>query len=107
MGKEEYYRCAPNLQEVHCDYANIACFAMFRITEAGRQRLRDAARANKPWLHSTGPRTAAGKAQAALNGKLRQVDEVSVREVRGELAGLNNVIEQLASIRRQLRSDFG
>ena len=77
------------------------------LTEAGRQRLRDAALRNRPWQYSTGPRTAAGKARAALNGKLRQVDEVSVREVRHELAGLNNVIEQLAALRRQLRSDFG
>jgi hypothetical protein len=77
------------------------------LSDAGRQRLRDAARANKPWLHSTGPRTAAGKAQAALNGKLRQLDAMSVREVRGEFSGLNNVIEQLAALRRQIRDNVG
>ena len=77
------------------------------LSDAGRQRLRDAARANKPWLNSTGPRTAAGKARAALNGKLRQVDEVSVREVHRELSGLNSVLEQLAALRRQIRDNVG
>jgi hypothetical protein len=32
---------------------------------------------------------------------------MSVREVRGELAGLNNVIEQLAALRRQMRDNVG
>ena len=77
------------------------------LTAAGRQRLRDAALRNRPWQYSTGPRTAAGKARAALNGKLRQVDEVSVREVRGELSGLNSVLEQLAALRRQIRDNVG
>ena len=38
------------------------------LTEAGRQRLREAALANRPWQFSTGPRTAAGK---ALRGRDR------------------------------------
>lgn len=37
------------------------------LTEAGRQRLREAARRNKPWLKSTGPRTPGGKAISSQN----------------------------------------
>ena len=95
----------PNPKRVAAGYRNR--LQRQGVTEAGRKRLRDAALANKPWLHSTRPRTAAGKARAALNGKGRQVDEVSQRAVRRELAGLDSVIEQLASLRRQLGRDFG
>ena len=51
--------------------------------------------------------TPAGKAQAAANGKRRQTGEISVREVQQELTGLDAVIEEIASIRRQLERDFG
>jgi hypothetical protein len=34
------------------------------LTPAGAARLSQAARDRKPWEHSTGPRTAAGKARA-------------------------------------------
>ena len=40
------------------------------LTPEGLERLRAAALANKPWLHSTGPRTPEGKARSAANGKL-------------------------------------
>jgi hypothetical protein len=76
------------------------------ITDAGRQRLRDAAFRNSPWLRSTGPRTAAGKARVAANGKAKQVDEVSRREVQRELAGVDDVIRRLAAIRRQVCGGF-
>ena len=77
------------------------------LTEAGRQRLREAALRNQPWQYLTGPRTAAGKAQAAANGKLRQIGELSVREVQWELTGLDAVLEDLAAVRRKLQRDFG
>ena len=95
----------PNPKRVAAGYRNR--LQRQGVTEAGRQRLREAALAHKPWLHSTGSRTPAGKARAALNGKGQQVDEVSQRAVRRELAGLDSVIEQLASLRRQLARDFG
>src|SRR5450631_2840819 len=38
------------------------------LTPAGRQRLQEAALLHQPWLHSAGPRTSEGKAQAAQNG---------------------------------------
>lgn len=37
------------------------------VTPAGRARLRAAAMRDRPWQHSTGPRTAAGKAKARRN----------------------------------------
>jgi hypothetical protein len=37
------------------------------LTPAGRERLRAACRHNQPWKHSTGPRTAAGKARSRMN----------------------------------------
>ena len=71
------------------------------LTAEGRERLRSAALHHKPWEHSTGPQTPAGKAQAVANGKRRQKGHRSVRELRRELASLR---ELLATIRehRQL-----
>jgi len=37
-----------------------------------------------------------------MNGKVRQVDEMSVREVRQELTGLDDVIGHLADLRGQI-----
>lgn len=76
------------------------------LTEDGRQRLRAAALHHQPWRYATGPRTPTGKARSALNGKRRQVAELSVREVRRELAGLDGVIDRLAEIRRGLFDSF-
>jgi hypothetical protein len=42
------------------------------LSAAGRERLRQAALRNKPWEYSTGPRTPAGRAKSAKNGKCRQ-----------------------------------
>ena len=39
----------------------------YRLTAHGRRRLQEAARRNRPWLHSTGPRTPAGKRRSAGN----------------------------------------
>ena len=39
----------------------------YRLTPAGLAALRASARRNRPWLASTGPRTAAGKAAASAN----------------------------------------
>ena len=37
------------------------------ITPEGREKLRQAARTNRPWEHSTGPRTAEGKSRSRMN----------------------------------------
>ena len=75
------------------------------LTEAGRMRLRETALRNKPWLRSTGPRTTVGKIRAALNGKKRQVDDVSVRELRCELSDVGCMLERLATVRKQILGD--
>ncbi len=41
------------------------------LSDAGRDRLREAALSHRPWELSTGPRSVAGKAIAAANGKRR------------------------------------
>jgi len=71
------------------------------LSEAGRQRLREAALQRQPWRHATGPRTAAGKAQAIRNGKLRQKGPHSVRETRAELASLRELVVAMQEARRQ------
>jgi hypothetical protein len=55
------------------------------FTAAGLKRLRRAMLKNKPWEHSTGPRTKAGKAKVAANGKKRQRGLVSVRKLKADL----------------------
>ncbi|MDG3005906.1 hypothetical protein [Paludisphaera mucosa] len=62
------------------------------LGDAGRERLRQAALARRPWEHSTGPKTAEGKARSAANGKLRQKGPRSVRERRAEAAGFRALI---------------
>jgi hypothetical protein len=73
-----------------------------RLTSGGRQKLREAAHRNRPWDHSTGPRTLAGKTQAARNGKKRQVGPRSVREVRAEIAGVAALIRQMCRGRERV-----
>jgi hypothetical protein len=58
------------------------------LTEEARRRLRELALKGQPWRSSTGPRTAAGKARAARNGKVRQRGPDSVREARRLVADL-------------------
>jgi hypothetical protein len=78
------------------------------VTPEGRQRLREAALRNRPWDHATGPRTPAGKAQAAKNGKRRQTGQRSVREIRADVADVAAIIRQMrqgrALIERALES---
>lgn len=47
-----------------------------------------------------GPKTAAGKAQAALNGKVRQLGPKSGREAQRDLAGISKLLQELAATRR-------
>lgn len=56
-----------------------------RLSDAARAKLRDAALIHRPWEKSTGPRTEAGKARSAANGRVRQIDELSVRQARAEI----------------------
>jgi hypothetical protein len=72
------------------------------LTPAGRQRLREAALKHEPWKNSTGPRTAAGKLQAVMNGKRRQRGVLSVHEVRAGLADLPALFDAMREARRGL-----
>ena len=70
------------------------------LSPEGRARLREAALAARPWLHSTGPRSVAGKLRVAENGRGRQVGESSVRAARRELAALTKLVVDMAALRR-------
>ena len=74
------------------------------LRDASRQKLRQTALMHQPWLQSTGPRTAAGKAQAVANGKVRQKGPVSVRELRAELAEVRSLVKSMRDLR--LASDL-
>ena len=75
------------------------------LTPAGREKLRQAALANRPWRYATGPKTPAGKARVALNGKLRQKGERSGRELESMLAGLGQLASTMAVLRRSLQGE--
>jgi hypothetical protein len=69
------------------------------LTPAARQRLREAALRHQPWKHASGPRTPAGKARAASNGKVRQIGPRSVREIRADLADVADLIRRVSQSR--------
>ena len=56
-------------------------------------RMRDAINRKKPWQLSTGPRTPAGKAIVARNGKVRQINPRSIREIRADTCEIMCLIE--------------
>ena len=56
-------------------------------------RMRDAINRKKPWQLSTGPRTPAGKAIVARNGKVRQINSRSIREIRADICEIMCMIE--------------
>jgi hypothetical protein len=76
------------------------------LTPEGRERLRRAAHANKPWLLSMGPRTAQGKATAAANGKKRQLGLVSIRELKADLRKLRAMLKDMADSRHSQPSSW-
>src|SRR4051794_12945051 len=72
------------------------------LTPEGLVRLQQAALDNQPWRLSTGPRTAAGKARSAQNGKTPQQGPVSVRQIRAELADLRVLVRDMRESREAL-----
>ena len=72
------------------------------VTPEGRERLREAALRNRPWLHSTGPRTPEGKAKVAANGKARQKGPRSARQIRAELGEMRGLLREMRETRRVL-----
>ena len=77
------------------------------LTPEGRERLRQAVMKTKPWLSSTGPRTAAGKARSAENGRKRQKGERSIRQLRDTVADIQLLLERMAASRRTVQSVIG
>lgn len=67
------------------------------FTAKHRELLRQFAMLNRPWEHSTGPRTAAGKARVAENGRKRQKGEESVRQIRRNVALARRWVRALAA----------
>src|SRR5947209_19292787 len=91
---------SPNPRRVAAGWRNRA--QRRGLTDAGRERLREAARINKPWSHATGPRTEAGKARSASNGKAGQKGPKSVRELRDEMASVRALVGRMRDARGRL-----
>jgi hypothetical protein len=72
------------------------------LTPEGRERLRAAALAQRPWERSTGPRTPEGKARSSANGRATQKGALSVRQLRAELAEVRLLVATMRDGRRRL-----
>jgi hypothetical protein len=70
------------------------------LTPQGSDRLRQRALTNRPWEHSTGPKTAAGKARSAANGRSQQKGELSIRQIRSSVADIQAMLNEMAVLRR-------
>jgi len=67
------------------------------ISPIGRLRLRIAARRNRPWEHSTGPRTAKGKATSSRNATKHGMRSREAVAERREMAEFARFIRELAA----------
>jgi hypothetical protein len=67
-----------------------------------REKWRRATLANRPWRLSTGPKTEAGKHRSAENGRARQKGELSVRQVRAELAAVMALAQDMSGARDEI-----
>ncbi len=70
------------------------------FTSEGLQRLRDAALRHRPWEHSTGPRTAEGKRRSSQNGRYRQTNALSRREIQREREDVDKCLTELFELRK-------
>ena len=73
------------------------------LSDGGREALRLAALRNQPWQHSTGPRTAAGKAKVAENGRRFHAGAQSIRKVRAELRAVRQLIRKMKDTCAEIR----
>ena len=65
------------------------------LSDAGREALRQAAMRNQPWKRSKGPKTAAGKAKVAENGRRRYEGQQTIRKVRAKLKAVRDLIREI------------
>jgi hypothetical protein len=73
-----------------------------KFSQEGLERLRAAAKANRPWEKTRGPITPLGKARSLDNLRFKQRGATSRRELQAELAGVLTLISQMAAIRSSL-----
>jgi hypothetical protein len=71
-------------------------------TAEDRERLRKQCLERTPWLRSTGPRTEAGKRQAALNGRCHVSDPHSRRSARAAVDDVRQLVKDIAEMRASL-----
>ena len=72
------------------------------LTTQGRDKLRTAIQLRRPWLHSTGPVTPAGKARSRENGSLTRRGDKGGRAMRREMAAVADLINQTQNLREQV-----
>jgi hypothetical protein len=72
------------------------------LSDAGRERLREAARKHQPWRFATGPRTKDGKTKAAQNGRGRQHGPISIRQLRQQLADVRSIVAGMQQARAEV-----
>jgi hypothetical protein len=72
------------------------------ISPAGIERLRQTALKNRPWLKSTGPRTAAGKARLAESVSKRRRLPDTDRVLKAELESAGRLLREMAELRQSL-----
>ena len=86
------------------------CVAAGRINGSERRpwtaedlrRLQEQCLARRPWEHSSGPKTAAGKQRSAANQRFRQKKPDSVRAIRTSMADVRDLISGAADLRRMV-----
>lgn len=74
------------------------------LTEAGRQKLRESAAKNRPWQHSTGPKSVFGRLRAAQNGRKRPKRTTSIRQMKSDLRAATACGVDLSAILEMLPS---
>src|SRR5262245_49218721 len=72
------------------------------LTPEGSAKLRKSALKHRPWENSTGPRTAAGKARSAANGRARQKGLLSGSQVRALIADAAKLAAAMAVLRERV-----
>jgi hypothetical protein len=70
--------------------------------DVDREFFRQVALKHQPWLRSTGPRTARGKARSALNGLCRRPCPNSRRQLSARARTVGDLVQQMAEMRRAM-----